>query len=185
MADPVIAVRNFDSAEVRAFRHGQFELCELSGHVIGRARYQPGWRWSRDLGPLAGTSLCQDSHVGVVIAGRAAVRMADGLEFMLRAGDAFVIPGGHDSWVVGEEPYESIHFAGADGYGRARLCGGQVAPVEGGESGECGDHSEPDQPGDDGPVEAGGGDRAEVGEDRGVQEPVVAGNARPDDLDQE
>ncbi len=116
MADPVIAVRNFGSAEIRAFPHGQFELCELGGHIVGRARYQPGWRWSRDLGPLAGTGLCQDSHVGVVIAGRAAVRMADGLEFMLRLGDAFVIPGGHDSWVVGEEPYESIHFAGAGGY---------------------------------------------------------------------
>lgn len=120
MEDSVLAVRNFGEAEVRTFANGQFELCELGGHIIGRARYQPGWRWSRDVGPLTGTSLCQDSHVGVVIAGQAAVQMADGHEFMLRAGDAFVIPGGHDSWVVGEEPYESIHLAGAGGYAELR-----------------------------------------------------------------
>lgn len=116
MEDSTIAVRNFGQAEVRTFPNGRFELCQLGGHSIGRARYEPGWKWSRDVGPLAGTSLCQDSHVGVVISGQAAVRMADGREFMLYAGDAFVIPGGHDSWVVGKEPYESVHFAGADGY---------------------------------------------------------------------
>jgi len=120
MEDSVIAVRNFDQAEVRTFPHGQFELCELGGHSIGRARYQPGWKWSRDLAPLAGTSLCQDSHVGVVLTGQAAVRMADGHEFTLRAGDAFIIPGGHDSWVIGDEPYESIHLAGAAGYAARR-----------------------------------------------------------------
>jgi hypothetical protein len=86
--DPGIAIRNFDQAEVRTFPRGRFELCELGGHVIGRARYQPGWRWTRDLGQLEGTSLCQHSHVGVVITGQAAVRMADGREFTLRAGDA-------------------------------------------------------------------------------------------------
>lgn len=53
-----------------------------------------------------------------MITGQAAVRMANGREFTLRAGDAFVIPGGHDSWVVGEQPYESIHLTGADGYAR-------------------------------------------------------------------
>jgi hypothetical protein len=116
--DPVIAIRNFDQAEVRTFPRGRFELCELGGYVIGRARYQPGWRWTRDLGPLEGTSLCQHSHIGVVITGQAAVRMADGREFTLRAGDAFVVPAGHDSWVVGEQPYESIHLTGADGYAR-------------------------------------------------------------------
>ena len=114
--ESAVAVRNFGQAEVRSFPHGQFQLCELAGHSIGRARYQPGWKWSSDVGPLAGVGLCPDSHVGVVITGTAAVRMADGREFMLHAGDAFVIPGGHDSWVVGEEPYESIHFMGARGY---------------------------------------------------------------------
>jgi uncharacterized protein YjlB len=111
----VIAIQNFDSAEVRTFPHGQFEICEVGGHSIGRARYQPGWRWSRDVGPRAGTDLCQASHVGVVLAGKAAVRMADGHEFALRAGDAFIIPGGHDSWVIGNEPYVSIHLANTGG----------------------------------------------------------------------
>jgi uncharacterized protein YjlB len=112
----VIAIQNFDSTEVRTFPLGQFELCQVGAHSIGRARYQPGWRWSRDIGPLAGTDLCQASHVGVVLAGKAAVRMADGHEFALRAGDVFIIPGGHDSWVIGDEPYVSIHLADADDY---------------------------------------------------------------------
>jgi uncharacterized protein YjlB len=111
----VIAIQNFDSAEVRTFPHGQFEICQVGGHSIGRARYQPGWRWSRDVGPQAGTGLCQASHVGVVLAGNAAVRMADGHEFALRAGDVFIIPGGHDSWVIGHEPYVSIHLATTGG----------------------------------------------------------------------
>jgi hypothetical protein len=113
---PVIAIQNFDSAEVRAFPLGQFELCQVGGHIIGRASYQPGWRWSRDVGPLVGTDLCEVDHVGVVITGRAAVRMADGREFALRAGDVFVIPGGHDSWVIGGDRYVSIHLANAGGY---------------------------------------------------------------------
>lgn len=83
---------------------------------IGRARYEPGWRWSRDVGAAAGTALCELDHVGVVVAGRAAVRMAGGEEFIISAGDAFAIPAGHDSWVLGDEPYESIHLLGADDY---------------------------------------------------------------------
>jgi hypothetical protein len=114
--DSDVAVCNLGSGEVRMFPNGRFEVCQLGGHAIGRARYQPGWKWSRDVGPLAGTTLCQESHVGVVIAGQAAVRMSDGRQFILQPGDAFAIPGGHDSWVVGDEPYESIHLAGAASY---------------------------------------------------------------------
>jgi uncharacterized protein YjlB len=116
MNDSDVAIANLSSGEVRTFPNGRFELCQLGQHAIGRARYQPGWKWSRDVAPLAGTALCEAGHVGVVTAGQAAVQMADGREFVLSTGDAFVIPGGHDSWVVGEEPYESIHFAGAAGY---------------------------------------------------------------------
>ena len=111
-----VVIASLGSAEVRTFPNGRFELCQLGGHVIGRSRYQPGWKWSRDVAPLAGTALCQEAHVGVVTAGQAAVRMADGREYVLHAGDAFAIPGGHDSWVLGDEPYESIHLAGAIGY---------------------------------------------------------------------
>jgi mannose-6-phosphate isomerase-like protein (cupin superfamily) len=54
--------------------------------------------------------------VGIVLSGRAAVKMADGTELILEAGDVFAIPPGHDSWVVGEEPYVSLHLLGAAGY---------------------------------------------------------------------
>jgi hypothetical protein len=111
-----LEIQNFDGAEDREFPRGHFQLCRVAGQTIGRARYEPGWRWSRDVGPSAGTALCELDHVGVVVAGRAAVLMADGEEFILSAGDAFAIPGGHDSWVLGDEPYESIHLLGADEY---------------------------------------------------------------------
>src|SRR4029450_11987071 len=106
-------IQNFDAAEVREFPRGRFQLCRLAGQTIGRARDEPGWRWSRDVGGAVGTALCQLAHVGVVVPGRAAVRMADGEEFIISAGDAFAIPAGHDSWVLGDEPYESIHLVGA------------------------------------------------------------------------
>jgi hypothetical protein len=113
----VIAVQNFDTAEIHTFPLGQFELCQqLGGHSIGRASYEPGWKWSQHVGPAVGTNLCQASHVGVVLAGQAAVRMADGHEVVLRVGDVFVISGRHDSWVVGDEPYVSIHLDNADAY---------------------------------------------------------------------
>ena len=111
-----LEIQNFDVAEVREFPRGLLQLCRVAGRTIGRARYEPGWRWSRDVGPSAGTALCEVEHLGVVVAGRAAVRMADGEEFVLSAGDVFAIPAGHDSWVLGDEPYESIHILGADGY---------------------------------------------------------------------
>jgi mannose-6-phosphate isomerase-like protein (cupin superfamily) len=111
-----LEIQNFDGAEVREFPRGRFQLCHVAGQTIGRARYEPGWRWSRDVGPSADTTLCELDHVGVVVAGRAAVQMADGEEFVLSAGDAFAIPAGHDSWVLGDEPYESIHLLGAEDY---------------------------------------------------------------------
>ena len=116
MAPMHLDIQKFDAAEVREFPRGRFQLCRLAGLTIGRARYEPGWRWSRDVGASAGTALCDLDHVGVVVAGRAAVRMADGEEFIISAGDAFAIPAGHDSWVLGDEPFESIHLLGADEY---------------------------------------------------------------------
>ncbi len=111
-----LEIQSLDVAEVREFPRGHFQLCQVAGQTIGRARYEPGWRWSRDVGPAAGTALCELDHVGVVLAGRAVVRMVNGKEFVLSAGDVFAIPGGHDSWVLGDEPYESIHLLGAADY---------------------------------------------------------------------
>lgn len=107
-------------AEIRTFSYGRFELYRVGGREIGRAIYTPGWRWSTHVGPVAGTPLCEVEHVGLVVSGAAAVRMADGTEIVLRAGDFFAIPAGHDSWVIGDEEYVSLHLLGADAYARER-----------------------------------------------------------------
>ena len=107
-----------DPDEVRTFERGTFEVVTLGGMTIGRARYEPGWRWTTHVAPTAGTPLCQVEHVGLVISGHAKVEMEDGTLLDLRAGDLFSIAPGHDSWVVGDEPYVSLHFLGADAYAR-------------------------------------------------------------------
>ena len=110
-------LRRFDRPdEVRAFSKGRFELVSLGRMTIGRATYQPGWRWSADVGAATGETLCQVEHVGMVVSGCATAAMADGTIHEMRAGDLFYVPPGHDSWVVGDEPYVSLHFLGASDY---------------------------------------------------------------------
>lgn len=112
-----IVVKRLDRAdEERRFEKGRFRLVTVAGAEIGRAEYEPGWRWSTHVGPLAGTATCQIEHVGLVLSGRAAVKMDDGEELVLVPGDVFYVPPGHDSWVVGDEPYVSLHLQGASGY---------------------------------------------------------------------
>jgi len=88
--------------------------------TVGRASYEPGWEWSIHVKPIAGTTLCPVEHVGMVVSGRAKVLMADGRELTLGAGDLFAIGPGHDSWVIGDDPYVSLHFLGADDYASGR-----------------------------------------------------------------
>ena len=110
-------LRRFEQPdEVREFSRGRFELVTLGGMTIGRASYEPGWRWSADVGAATGESLCQVEHVGLVVSGCATAAMADGTIHEMRAGDLFYVPPGHDSWVVGDEPYVSLHFLGASDY---------------------------------------------------------------------
>jgi quercetin dioxygenase-like cupin family protein len=112
-----LAIKRFDRPdELREFPFGTFELVALGGATLGRASYEPGWRWSEHVGAATGATLCDVEHIGMVVSGRAAVRMADGEEFVLEPGDLFAIPGGHDSWVVGDEPYVSVHLQGAATY---------------------------------------------------------------------
>jgi quercetin dioxygenase-like cupin family protein len=114
---PGIVVRRFESPdEQREFEHGSFELVSLGGVTVGHARYEPGWKWSEHVGPIAGTASCQVEHVGMVVSGRAAIAMDDGETIEVEPGDLFHVPPGHDSWVVGDEPYVSLHFLGADTY---------------------------------------------------------------------
>ena len=114
--DDVILKRFETPDEVRTFDKGKFELVHVGGMTIGRATYEPGWKWSTHVGPLVGKSSCEVEHVGLVIAGRATAAMDDGRLIEMRAGDLFYIPPGHDSWVVGDEPYVSIHLMGASDY---------------------------------------------------------------------
>jgi hypothetical protein len=110
-------VKRFDAPdEVLEFPKGRFEKVAIAGRTLGRASYEPGWKWSVHVSPTVGTKSCQVEHIGLVVSGRAAIRMDDGTEKIVGPGDLFSVPAGHDSWVVGKEPYVSLHFLGADSY---------------------------------------------------------------------
>lgn len=112
-----LALINVDEpTDVRTFEKGTFETYAVGPMTLGRATYQPGWKWSEHVGAATGDSLCQVEHVGLVISGRAAVAMADGTERVMEPGDFFYVPPGHDSWVVGPEPYVSVHIMGSEDY---------------------------------------------------------------------
>ena len=113
------SILRFDSnAEVREFEKGRFEVLLVGSTTLGRASYEPGWKWSTHVGASSGSTLCDVEHVGMVVSGRAAVSFPNGEHYELRAGDVFSIPPGHDSWVVGDEPYVSLHFLGAERYAK-------------------------------------------------------------------
>lgn len=113
--------RRFDeSNDVRQISNGRIEVVELGDRVIGRMTYQPGWRWSVDVKPIAGTQSCQFHHVGVTTRGRLRVEMQDGVELEIGPGEVFEIPPGHDAWVVGDEPWVSVDFEAMRAYARAQ-----------------------------------------------------------------
>ena len=115
-----LEIKRFDAPdETRTFERGTFEVVQIGGMTIGRARYEPGWKWSEHVGAITGTALCEVEHLGLVVSGRAMCSMADGREIVMEPGDVFAIPPGHDSWVVGDEPYVSLHFLGASDYAAA------------------------------------------------------------------
>lgn len=112
-----VILKRFDRPdEVREFEKGRFELVHIGGMTLGRATYQPKWKWSEHVGKPIGQAYCEVEHVGMVVSGCATAAMKDGRIFELNAGDLFYIAPGHDSWVVGSEPYVSLHFLGADHY---------------------------------------------------------------------
>jgi quercetin dioxygenase-like cupin family protein len=112
-----VVLKRFEQAEeVRTFEKGKFEVLHVGGMTIGRATYEPGWKWSVHVGKAAGAKSCMVEHVGLVVSGRATAAMDDGCVIEIKAGDVFYIAPGHDSWVVGDEPYVSLHFMGAEQY---------------------------------------------------------------------
>ena len=114
-------IKRFDNPdEVREFEKGKFEIVNIGGMSIGRASYEPGWKWSEHVGQLARTDMCEVEHVGIVINGQSAVLMRDSKEIILRAGDISYVAPGHDSWVVGDEQYISLHLLGAGDYAASK-----------------------------------------------------------------
>src|SRR5579864_4437648 len=106
-----LSIKSLDTPdEKRSFEHGTLNVVHLPGASVARATFLPGWRWSTDVKPLAGTGSCQVSHIGVVLSGRFHVRMDDGTDLDLGPGDAHLVPAGHDAWVVGDEPCTIVDF---------------------------------------------------------------------------
>lgn len=116
-----------EPVDVRRFPNGRVDVIELDDVVVGRMTYQPGWRWSVDVKPIAGTDACQYHHVGVTLEGRLRVQMRDGTELEIGPGDVFEIPPGHDAWVLGDTPWVSVDWEAMRTYGRGTgQLGGRV-----------------------------------------------------------
>jgi quercetin dioxygenase-like cupin family protein len=116
--DISVILKRFENPdETRRLVKGKFEVVHLGGMTIGRATYQPGWKWSEHVGPAVGTTRCLVGHVGMVLNGTATVAFDDGQVIELHVGDVFCVPPvAHDSWVVGGDQYVSLHFLGAEHY---------------------------------------------------------------------
>jgi quercetin dioxygenase-like cupin family protein len=104
--------------ETRSFDNGKLDVVELANVTVGRATFEPGWRWSEHVNPIAGTESCQVPRVGYVISGRMGIAMDDGTEQEFGPDEAFVIPPGHDGWTVGDEACIVLDFSGADEYAK-------------------------------------------------------------------
>jgi mannose-6-phosphate isomerase-like protein (cupin superfamily) len=113
-----VILKRFESPdEARTMEKGKFELVHIGGMTIGRATYEPGWKWSEHVGPSVGAMRCPVEHVGLVLSGTATVAFDDGRVIELKPGNLFHVPPiPHDSWVVGNQPYVSLHFLGAEKY---------------------------------------------------------------------
>lgn len=105
--------------EVREFPNGRAEILAVGDAEIGRLVFEPGWRWSTDVKAIAGTDSCEAPHFQYHVAGRLAIRMDDGTEFVAGPGDVTSLPSGHDAWVVGDEPVVVVDWYGASNYAKA------------------------------------------------------------------
>jgi len=116
-------VKSMEIAEdVRPFEDGKGELrmIDLDGLGIGRATFEPGWRWSEHVKPIAGTDSCEAPHLGYCVSGHMTIRMNDGSEANISPGDCISIPPGHDAWVVGNEPCVMLDWQGYADYARRK-----------------------------------------------------------------
>lgn len=116
---PKAEYKNFSSPdEARTFPNGKVELLNIGGGSVGRLVLEPGWRWSQDVKPVAGTEWCEAPHFQYQVSGRLRVQMEDGTEFDLNPGDVSALPSGHDAWVIGDEPVVLVDWYGASNYAK-------------------------------------------------------------------
>ncbi len=112
-------LKNFNKPdEVREFPLGKLELLSINGAMVGRAIFQPGWKWSESVQPLAKTKSCEAPHFQYHVSGILAVKMDDGTELECRPGDISLLPSGHDAWVIGNEPAVVVDFQGMLDYAK-------------------------------------------------------------------
>ena len=105
--------------EIREFPKGRLELIKIGGATVGRAVFEPGWKWSTSVQPLAKTKSCEAPHFQYHVSGVLRILMDDGTEFDCRAGDVSLLPSGHDAWVIGSEPAVVVDFQGMIDYAKA------------------------------------------------------------------
>ena len=106
--------------ETRSFPKGRLDIVTVGGTSVGRATFQPGWKWSESVKPIAQTDSCQAMHLGYVVSGRMTVVMDDGTTLQFAAGDAMALPPGHDAWIEGSEPCTVIDFVGFTDYAKPK-----------------------------------------------------------------
>jgi hypothetical protein len=107
-----------DSTDVRQFDNGRLEMLRIGGSDVGLLTVRPGWRWSNDVKPIAGTEWCQAPHFGYMISGSLHIKMQDGSEFDLTPGTAYTLPSGHDAWVLGDQEVVTVDWQGASTYAK-------------------------------------------------------------------
>jgi len=113
-------VKTHDSPdELRSPDKTRVEVVRLEGFTLGRLNFEPGWRWSECVKPVVKTDLCQVSHVGYAVSGRLTVRLKDGTQKTIGAGESYTIPPGHEAWVEGNEPFVGIELMSAEQYAKA------------------------------------------------------------------
>lgn len=112
-----IVVKRFDQPDqANSMGGGQVDVLEVGGVTVARAEYPSGWSWKEHIGKASGQHSCLIEHVCMVMQGEAGIRMDDGTEKVVRAGDVFYVAPGHDFWVIGDRSYVSLHFLGARDY---------------------------------------------------------------------
>jgi quercetin dioxygenase-like cupin family protein len=114
-----VEVRGFDSPdESRTPEKTRVDVVRIGGAAVARMTFEPGWKWSECVKPVAGTESCQNSHVGYAVSGQIAVRLNDGSQQTISPGQSYTIPPGHDAWVEGSVPFVGIEVMSAEQYAR-------------------------------------------------------------------